>query len=110
MADTHIITQGPRIQQVQTVVGTPKGYQQITVSTSAVALTVPKNATSAIIIVQDQTVRWRDDGTAPTATVGMPVFPGNVIQLNSAQQIADFRAIRDTSADSDAILNITYYS
>ncbi len=44
----------------------PKGYQQITDLSSAVSLTVPNGANYAIIEAETQSVRWRDDGTAPT--------------------------------------------
>ena len=51
------------------------GYQQITTLTSATALTVPLTdvnglscrPTIALITPETQGVRWRDDGTAPSA-------------------------------------------
>lgn len=100
---------GRSLQPVTQVTGEPRGYQQLTVSTSAVALTVPKNANSCTIIVEDYSIRWRDDSVDPTNAVGMPVWPGNVIQLQTAKQLAQFRAIRDVDAEGDAILNISYY-
>ena len=63
------------------------GYQQITSLSSAASLTVPttdKNGsfqkpTFALIICETQNVRWRDDGTAPTASVGMPLIPRDAV-------------------------------
>lgn len=40
---------------------------------SACAGGIPAGSTVAIIKAEAQAVRWRDDGTAPTATVGMPM-------------------------------------
>src|SRR5271168_223028 len=44
---------------------------------SATSLTVPTNATIAQICVETSGVRYRDDGAAPTASVGMPVVPAS---------------------------------
>lgn len=56
------------------VFGVPKGFQQLS-PTSATSLTVPAGATLAVI-VSASSFTWRDDGTAPTAAVGM-VWPAN---------------------------------
>ena len=56
----------------------PKGYQQLTVSTTAVALTVPVGATRAVVKVIAQPVRYRNDGTAPTSTVGFPLVANEI--------------------------------
>lgn len=47
------------------------GYEQITSMSAAVGLTVPAGACLAVIQCETQNVRWRDDGTDPTASVGM---------------------------------------
>ena len=54
----------------------PLGYEQINDLSTAQTLTVPSGARLALINIQDQAVRWRDDGTSPTATVGMPIAAG----------------------------------
>lgn len=51
-------------------------YQQITVTNSAKSLTVPAGATGALISIETNGVRFRDDGVAPTAGVGMPLSVG----------------------------------
>jgi hypothetical protein len=48
----------------------PLGYQQIT-SSAAMSLTVPTGATIAVITVSGNTVKYRDDGTVPTASLGV---------------------------------------
>ena len=81
------------------------GYQQITSLTSSTALTVPAGATLALIVPETQNVRWRDDGVAPTASVGMLV-PAN----SSMSYDGDLKAIRFIAATSGAILNVSYYA
>lgn len=89
------------------------GYQQIIAPATSTALTVPTTDLQglsakpaiAVISVETQGVRWRDDGVAPTATIGMPlsagatfVYDGDLTQIRFIQQVAG------------AILNISYYA
>lgn len=85
----------------------PLGYQQLTVSTTAVGLTVPAKAIRAVIGVEAQPIRWRDDGSNPTSSAGMLQKADTTIELYDPQSINAFKAIRDDS--SDATLNISYY-
>jgi hypothetical protein len=81
------------------------GYQQITSLSSAQALTVPRDATRALIAPLTQTVRWRDDGVAPTASVGMPAAAGTYLSYDG-----DLNRIRFIEVSASAELNITYYA
>ncbi len=57
----------------------PVGFQQITSLASATPLTVPAGAEVAeiaIIMSVAGYVMYRDDGSAPTGTIGMPLFSG----------------------------------
>ena len=81
------------------------GYQQITALSSAVSLTIPSGTTRAVIAPLTQTVRWRDDGTDPTASIGMPVPAGTYLSYDG-----DLRRIRFIQATASAELNIAYYS
>lgn len=83
----------------------PKGYQQLTVSNTAVSLTVPTGALGALIQCQSNGVRWRDDGTDPTASVGMTLDTPNILDYDGT--LSKLRLIR--SGGSDSILNISYY-
>lgn len=83
---------------------TPLGYQQITPVPTGTVLTVPFGARVAEICVETNTVRYRDDGTAPTATVGMPVAAGVCFQYSGA--LAGITFIQVTSP---AVLDISYY-
>jgi hypothetical protein len=59
----------------------------------------------AIITPEGQAVRWRDDGVAPTASVGMPLAVGVTLQYDG-----DINQIQFIEQVSGAKLNITYYS
>lgn len=85
--------------------GAPLGYQQITSLGSATALTVPAGATFALIECEAQAVRWRDDGSDPTATVGMNMAVADV-PLVFAGELKRLKFIEVTSG---AKLNIAYY-
>jgi hypothetical protein len=88
------------------------GYQQITGLSSATNLTVPTRdlngisttPTVAIITVEGQGVRWRDDKIAPTATVGMPVPNGGVLFYDG-----DLSNVQFIQQAPGAILNVSYY-
>lgn len=80
------------------------GYQQITSLSTAQGLTVPANAAYATIQAETQAVRWRDDGTNPTSSVGMTIPAGG--ELLYEGQLARLRFIEATAS---AKLNITYF-
>lgn len=82
----------------------PLGYQQITSLAAATALTPPNFARLAMIQAESQSVRWRDDGTNPTAAIGM-ILVANDILLYSG----DFAAIKLIEVTGSAKVNITYY-
>ena len=80
------------------------GYQQITSLSAATSLTVPANATRAVILAETQPVRWRDDGTAPTSTVGMPLPVSSALSYDG-----DLKAIKFIEQSVSAKLNVSYY-
>ena len=81
------------------------GYQQITSLSASTALTVPSGATLALIVPETQNVRWRDDGTAPTSSIGMPIFVGASLSYDG-----DLKNIRFIQQDASATLNVSYYA
>lgn len=89
------------------------GYQQITSLSSVAGLTVPavdKNGnkqqpTFALIIAESKDVRWRDDGTDPTASVGMPLAIGVPLQYDG-----DLTRIKFIETAASAKINISYYA
>jgi len=82
----------------------PLGYQQITSLSSATALTVPEGARAALIQAEDQNVRWRDDGTDPTATVGYVLLAENEIFYSA--NLLKIKVIEETAS---AKLNVCYW-
>lgn len=81
----------------------PKGYQQITSLGTAVGLTVPEGAYRAKIQAESQAVRWRDDGTNPTTTVGMRIASGGELIYEG-----DLLAIKFIEEAASAKLNVSY--
>ena len=89
------------------------GYQQITNLTASVGLTIPTTAPDglnakpvfALIVAEGAGVRWRDDGTAPTASIGMPLAVGVPLQYDG-----DLTKIRFIQQAATGIINVSYYS
>jgi hypothetical protein len=82
----------------------PLGYQQITSLSSAVGLTVPRGATLALIRPETQSIRWRDDGANPTASVGMVLVADETLPY-----IGYLENLKFIEVTASAILNISYY-
>lgn len=82
----------------------PLGYQQLTSLAGSTTLTVPAGAIEALIVCETQTVRWRDDGVAPTASVGMPLTAN--VALPYVGNLAAFRVIQTTAS---ATCNVSFY-
>lgn len=80
------------------------GYQQITSLSASTGLTVPSTANYAVIYAETQAVRWRDDGVAPTASVGMPLAVNVMMTYDG-----DLKKIRFIEVTTSAKLNISYY-
>lgn len=81
------------------------GYQQITSLAAAASLTVPAGTTMIRIVPETQAVRWRDDGTNPTATVGQPLAVGAEL-IYTADSAGKLKFIEQAAS---AKLNVTYY-
>ncbi len=84
------------------------GYQQVTSLSASAALTVPANASWAMIECEAQQVRWRDDGTAPTSTVGMLMNVGDILTYDGT--VVALTALRFIEVAASAKLNVSYYS
>jgi hypothetical protein len=80
-----------------------QGYQQLAVDT-AQSLTVPTGAAYALVVAEGQAVRWRDDGTPPGATVGMPLAVGTYRLFDTA--LARLQFIGQAAG---AKVNVSYY-
>ena len=73
---------------------------------SSTALTVPASATAALITIEGTSVRYADDGTTPTPSVGQgPFVAGYVITLTGAE----LAAARFIQTSASATINVSYY-
>jgi hypothetical protein len=86
----------------------PVGDEPVTVSTDAVDLDPPDLADLAQVQVQDQPVRMRVAGAAPTASSGISWAAGEMFELAGLDTIRGALFIREGAAD--ATLFVTYYA
>lgn len=84
----------------------PLKYEQIVIGGAVKALTPPSGDTaySALIQAEAQLIRWRDDGSNPTAAVGMRLPVDNILEYDG-----DLTKIRFMEAVAGGVLNVTYY-
>jgi hypothetical protein len=83
----------------------PGTFQTITPSIST-ELTIPSGAKMAEVGVEVAPIRWRDDDTDPSATVGHLVQPGTTLIIVGSYRMAAIEFI-DVSAAST--LSVSYY-
>ena len=81
------------------------GFQALTVSSSAVAPTIPAGTDYVIARCETANVRWRDDGTAPTAGVGFLLQVGET--LNYDAHGGELQFIR--TGGTDGSVTFSYY-
>jgi hypothetical protein len=65
---------------------------------------IPAGANYALISVEGQSIRWRDDSTGPTATNGMLAVAGSSLFYQGS--LADFQMV-ETAAG--AVVDVTFY-
>ena len=83
-------------------------FESLTVSTKVLPLTrvVLGDRDQAFITIESQAVRYRVDGGDPTATVGIVLNAGDILELSGRNEVTQFRVIRRDGAD--ATLRATY--
>lgn len=84
------------------------GFAQVATSGTAAALSsIPAGTERAWIQAESANVRWRADGTSPTASVGMIILSGahQPLELSIA---AGLRTAEFISESGSPKLNITY--
>jgi hypothetical protein len=86
----------------------PIGYCQISAPAAATKLStcaggIPANARMAYIVVETGAVRYRDDGVAPTAAVGMPIAIGGSLFYTGT--LSSFQVIQQAAS----VVNILFY-
>jgi hypothetical protein len=89
----------------------PMGFAQILMTSNpqtfaAAGVTVPTGARLAVITVDAANIRYRDDGTAPTASIG-------ILLSSSAptpyQYSGDLSAIEFVAVSGSPLLNVSFY-
>lgn len=84
-----------------------RGYAEVTDLSASTALpAAPSGANAALVAVDGAGVRVRFDGTAPSASVGVPIGPGETLQLSGAAMLTGLRVIRRASG---ALLRVTWF-
>lgn len=90
----------------------PLGYQQLTLTGTAQKLTLPTPPAGMLIgyvVIQCEgttaTARWRDDGTAPTSTVGMILSTGQELDYTGDPSMIQFIV-----GTGSPVLDISYYA
>lgn len=82
------------------------GYQQISQgAVTAGALTIPTGTSLILISPETQAIRYRDDGTDPTASVGYPIPVGAELRYSGG----NMAAIRIIAQTGTATVNVLYY-
>ncbi len=78
------------------------GYQEFDVDDNpAVSLTVPVGAKACVIVVEaggspanaNRVARFREDGTAPTALIGMPIGDNGSVEVKGTTNMTNFKII-----------------
>lgn len=108
-----LVSPPARAQMIPGVRLVPLGYCQLVapntatlVSSCAGFSTFLANGANVMIVRADtQAIRWRDDGTSPSATVGMPLLVADPPFLYSGT-LANVSVISSTAG---ANVNITFY-
>lgn len=88
------------------------GSQMGLACVTSTALTIPtadplgvnRTPSMALVRVEGASVRYRDDGTAPTASVGMNLNIGDVLKFDG-----DLTKLRFIQQSATATLNVIYY-
>lgn len=89
------------------------GTETLSVSSTVVGLTnIPAKAVGAVCTVESSVtgaseiiVRYLEDGTTPTDTIGMPCKHFNVFTISSAENLKKFKAIQAQAGTHQITVN-----
>lgn len=85
--------------------GVSLGFQVITDLSVAVSLALPAGTTKMVLSVENSAIRWRQDGVAPTSTVGHMLDAGSTL-VHDWGGLSNFQAIQVAAG---ATVNVSYY-
>jgi len=83
----------------------PVGFRQLTDVSGVTSLPTVSGAELVLIQAESQNIRIRDDGVAPTTTVGFAVFAGDTLWYNGAD-LTDLQVIEEAAS---ATVNLLFY-
>jgi hypothetical protein len=66
---------------------------------------IPKGANLAVIRTETQAIRYRDDGTAPTATIGQPILTADPPFV----YLSTLSALQIIQQGASATVNVVFY-
>lgn len=107
--------QGPSAQANCSIIGMPAAFafETITVSSTGIGFTAATYAPAtgpqammALITIETNAIRFRSDGTAPTAAIGHPVSAGSTIEVCGTANVRNFLMIRQSA---DASASVSYF-
>jgi hypothetical protein len=101
-------------QRVPGFVIAPLGYCSLSVTgtavqTSTCAGTFAALASYAAVCNEGNAARWRDDGAAPTASVGQPLGSGSATAPTCQAMATTFSTLQWIAQSGTATLNFTFY-
>ena len=82
--------------------GTPLGFSQIT-PTTAVTLSAPATSRYCYVMTETNSVRWRDDGTNPTASVGF------LLPVNTQMVVTNLSVFKIIQTAVSATVDVSCY-
>lgn len=81
-------------------------FVQISVLTSAIALpAIPERINYVMIQAEGKDVRYRDDGVAPTASIGLILYAGDP----PSKFVGGVKALKFIESSASAKLNVRFY-
>lgn len=88
---------------------TPLGFCQFTAGSADLVSAsctggVPQNTVAAVIVVETANIRWRDDGTAPTTTVGMLMLSGSSLYYQG-----NLTTLQTVAVSGSPVVDISFY-
>lgn len=99
--------------QMRPGIVTPVGYCQLSVITVAQTSTctggIPNGANYAVVCNEGTAARWRDDGVAPTTTMGNILGTGTATAPVCAGFTTTFATLQWIAESGTAVLDFTFY-
>lgn len=113
LVSAFLVTPALAQEQVSTDFVRPLGYCQLTATGSAAQLStcsggIPTRSVWAVICVETANIRWRDDGVAPTASVGMPLGP--TAPAACLDYSGTFNTFQFIAQSGSPVLNVSFYN